>query len=154
MPDIQQLREQAAERKVAAQGKVAGARAEAERRKLLRDNPVPQYVEMPEQTGDAEEDSEKDLGALEFGFRKRMADEGRRFALATDSEYWSAICFNTREQKEAFFAALGVLDLGNGARYFDGNAIAQRMGINLPAGDPPARAGRKPDPTWVEFVKD
>lgn len=154
MADLTELRAAAKTSKDAARHRAEQARRDAELAKRLRANPVPQYVEMPEPTGDAELDSEKDLGELESGFRKRAADEGRRFALTTDSEYWGAICFQTRAQKEAFFAALGVLDLGLGARYFDGNAIAARLGIALPDESVPYRADKQPDPTWIEFVKE
>lgn len=151
--DATELREQARQRREGARQKAAAAKLESERQKALRANPVPQYVEMTEPSGDAEADSLKDLGELESGFRRRAADEGRRFALVTDSEYWGAICFRTRAQKEAFFGALGVLDLSIGARYFDGNAIAERLGIALPDESVPY-TDVKPDPAWAEFVKE
>lgn len=138
--------------KEAARRKVADAKRQVAERKALKENPIPQYVHMPDPTGDAEADSEKDLGELEQGFRRRAADEGRRFAMATDAEFWGAVCFHTREQRDAFFAALGAQPFGVGGRYFDGNALAEHMGIKLPEADPP-QALRKPDPAWVEFVK-
>lgn len=152
MPDIEAIKAAAVVNKDAARQKIAAARREAEDRKRLKANPVPQYVDMPEPIGDAEADSEKDLGALEQGFRKRAADENRRFAMVTDSEFWGAICFHTSEQRDAFFVALGVLDLSLGDRYFDGNAIAERLGIALPA-TPEFPGLKKPDPTWVKFTR-
>ena len=137
--------------KAAAMEKIAVVRKEARDRKARKAIPIPRYVDMPDPTGNAEIDSEKDLSELESGFRKRAADEGRRFALATDTEFWAAISFHTSEQRNAFFAALGVTDLSIGNRYFDGNAIAQRLGISLP--DTPEMPGVKtPDPTWIEFT--
>lgn len=153
MAGLTELRAAAKTSKDAARHRAEQARRDAELAKRLRANPVPQYVEMPEPTGNAEVDSEKDLGELEQGFRRRAADEGRRFALVTDSEFWGAICFRSRSQKDAFFAALGVLDLGIEERYFDGVAMAQRLGIDLPE-EPAPKPLRQPDPTWIEFVKE
>lgn len=152
-PDIQKLRAEAVAKKDRAQAKARVVKAEAIERKILKASPVPQYVEMPTLTGDAQTDSAAELTAVEEGFRKRASDESSRFALATDSEYWACLCFQTREQKNAFFAALNILDLGNGARYFDGVAVAKRMGIELPSADVPYKTSSKVDPTWIEFVK-
>jgi hypothetical protein len=137
--------------KDAAKAKAAEAKRDAAERRLRKATPTPQYVQMPEPTGDGEVDSAKDLSELEQGFRRRAADEGRRFAMATDSEFWGAVCFHTSEQRDAFFAALNIADLSIGGRYFDGNAIAERLGIKLPEADPPQKL-RKPDPAWVEFT--
>lgn len=139
--------------KAAAREKAQQAKRDAKRRVAKLKNPPPQYVNMPEPTGDAEVDSANDLGELERGFRRRAADERRRFALVTDSEFWGAICFQTRAQRDAFFVAIGAQPFGVGGRYFDGNAIAKMMGIELPQESVPFRADKQPDPTWVEFVK-
>lgn len=152
-PDRDAIRAQATARRDEARQRIEAARRSAQQAKLLRANPVPQYVDMPEPTGNAEVDSEKDLGELEQGFRRRAADEGRRFALVTDSEFWGAICFRSRAQKDTFFAALGVLDLAIEGRYFDGVAMAERLGIDLPQ-EPEIGAGKQPDPTWIEFVRE
>lgn len=48
---------------------------------------------------------------------------------ATDSEYWVAICFQTREQKEEFLRKARLIDLGD--KYLDGIAVARVMGIKL-----------------------
>jgi hypothetical protein len=142
----------AAKRKDAEQ-KIAAAKRDAAQRKVLKENPLPTYVEMPELTGDAEADSKADLDSLMTGFRKRAADESTRFALAVDGGYWAALCFQTREQKDAFLRALNIQDLGNAECYFDGCAVAKRLGIALPDADVPYNTGGKLDPTWVSFTK-
>lgn len=143
-PDIEAI-------KAKAKLKIADAKGAATTRKAYKANPMPKYVEMPEPTGDAEVDSLADLDAVQLGFRKRAADEGKRFALATDSEYWGVLCFQTREQRNAFFSALGIDDLAS--RYINGEEIAKKLGIELPEAAVPYKTSSKPDPAWVEFVK-
>lgn len=46
-----------------------------------------------------------------------------------DSEYWCAFAFESRDQKEAFLQALGLLELGD--KYLDGRAVAEKLGVNL-----------------------
>ena len=151
MADMDEKRAAAAAKKDAAKQKIEAAKRDIASRKLLKANPVPKYVVMPEPTGDAEEDSAADLDAVQSGFRKRAADEGNRFALATDAEYWSCICFQTRDQKEAFLAALDILKFGD--KYLDGQAVAKHLGIALPDAAVPYKTSAKPDPAWVEFTK-
>jgi len=140
-----------AAREVAKQ-QAAAARREAEEAKAALKKPVAKYVEMPAPTGDAETDSAADLDELQSGFRKRAADESARFALATDTEYWAALCFQTREQRDHFFAALKVRDIGIGGRFYDGCAVAKALGITLPSADVPYKPEPKPDPAWIEFL--
>ena len=72
--------------------------------------------------------------------KKAIAD---KIKLTTDSEYWAAVCFETRAQKEAFLKALDVFRQGD--KYLDGLEVARRMGIELPSGDFPYRSEAKPD---------
>ena len=48
------------------------------------------------------------LGRGRGGFRERTARETERFRLATDSEYWAALCFRRAAGAAAFAAALGL----------------------------------------------
>ena len=150
MADMQQARADAQAKKDAAKQKLEQAKRAAQEAKALKAHPVPQYVDIPDQTGDAEADSAADLDAVQEGFRKRAQDEGKRFALATDTEYWSCICFQTREQKEAFLAAIGVLKHGD--KYLDGALVAKALGIDLPPADVPYNTSARRDKAWEEFV--
>lgn len=134
-----------------ARQQVAATRRDIENMKLVKKNPVPALLNMPELSGDAEADSAADLTELQAGFRNRAAAESDRFALATDSEYWTCFCFQTREQKEHFLAALNILQFGD--RYLDGAQVAKVLGVTLPAANVPYKTSAKVDPTWVEFVK-
>lgn len=151
MVDLAKLKADALASKGIAKQKIEAARRDLAARKALKANPVPQYVEHAEQVGNAEIDSVADLDSVSAGFRKRAKDEGKRFALATDAEYWTCICFQTREQKEHFLAALDLLKFGD--RYLDGQEVAKQLGIELPEADVPYKTSSKVDPTWASFVK-
>lgn len=96
---------------------------------------APDPLESVEYTDNLETDSRAELDALAEGFRKRRARENDRFADATDSEYWFAVCFKNRRDKEAFLAAIKAGRLGD--KYLDGYALAKLLGVELPS-EPPA----------------
>ncbi len=83
-----------------------------------------------EPSGNIETDSETELNALQKGFQERAQKEADRFVLATDSEFWFAVCFESREQKELFLQALEWITLGD--KYLDGTELARQLGIPLP----------------------
>src|SRR5574343_2114133 len=62
-----------------------------------------------ESTGTFAGDTAAELSALEQGIKDRKAAEKARFRAATDSEYWVALCFTSRAEKEAFLVAAGLL---------------------------------------------
>lgn len=86
-------------------------------------------------TGELESDSDKEVSALLEGFQERAKREDERFRIATDSEFWFAVCFQSREQKEAFLQAMGWIQNGN--KYLDGITLANQAGITLPKVDLP-----------------
>ena len=63
------------------------------------------------------------------GFKGRAQVENQRFLDATDSEYWFAVCFQTREQKEEFLEKLKLMEIGD--KYLDGMEVAKALGIEL-----------------------
>lgn len=81
-------------------------------------------------TGDDEIDAKAELDAVAIAFRERREREQKRFERATDSEFWFAAVFHTREQKEAFLSALQLL--ADGDKYVDGVQLAKKLGITLP----------------------
>ena len=130
----------------------ATAKQKTKQRKKLKEQPNPQFVDMDsiEYTENPELDSELELDAVAKGFRERAKNETNRFALATDSEYWACICFQTREQKDAFLKALNLFNLGD--KYLDGQEVAEVLGIELPEADVPYNTSSKVDKAWLEFV--
>lgn len=78
---------------------------------------------------DYEVDAGEELDDSRRAFRERAAKEQERFAAVTDSEFWVAVCFATREHKEAFLAALYLHD----DKYVNGHELARQLGIDLPS---------------------
>lgn len=144
----QEIKQEAERKKIEAKQKAQLAKLAAKDAQARRK--APQYYEFPAQTGDPEVDSVADLTALEDGWRKKIGAEGKRFELATDSEYWACVCFQTREQKEAFLSAINVLWMGD--KYIDGQAVAEKLGISLPPADVPYNASEGVVNRWEEFT--
>lgn len=91
--------------------------------------PEPDPLKDVEYTGDLGADAATEFTALEQGYRDRAKNEADRFKRATDSEYWFAVCFTTREEKEAFLRAAGLSHLGD--KYLEGPAVAATLDIDL-----------------------
>lgn len=94
---------------------------------------------LEDQEQDAVEATATRVHRVESAFRKRAKGEQKRFDAATDSEYWVAICFQTREQKEEWLRKTGLAELGD--KYLDGHEVADAMGVEL----------AEPDPSWPEL---
>ena len=77
-----------------------------------------------------EKDIATETSILLQGFKDRAKQEAERFELATDTEFWFAVGFKSREQKELFLQAMNWLQYGD--KYLDGNRIARKAGISLP----------------------
>lgn len=155
-PDIEALKKAAKEKaeqaRASAKGAKAAAKIAAEDAKFRLKNPPPQFVEHAEPLDNMEAQSTQELNELQQGFRNRAKAEAERFDLVTDSEFWCCFCFQSRDQKEAFLAALKLLPLGD--KYIDGVRAAKELGIKLPSADVPYNAGEKGvDKKWLEFVK-
>lgn len=133
--------------------KAKKAKIEADMAKKLKINPNPTYIDLDNlpYTGNPESDSKMELDELQEAFRRRIKDESHRFALATDSEHWSCLCFQTREQADAFWQALDMSEYGG--KYIDGEVLAKKLGIELPSADVPYHIS-KADKTWSQFVED
>lgn len=70
------------------------------------------------------------ISEVENSFIKRAKTEKERFDLATDSEYWVCLCFQSREQVEAFIEKSGWGEKTD--KYIDGQEVASRLNISLP----------------------
>ena len=73
------------------------------------------------------DETSAELTELQQAFRARRDQEAGRFRAATDSEFWFAVCFESRAEKEAFLRAAGLFECGD--KYLDGRAVAERLGI-------------------------
>ena len=136
----------------AARQKIEAAKRASADRKILKKSPPPILVEQIEPSGNPEADSAADLDALQQGFRNRAKAENDRFALATDSEYWTCLCFQTREQKDHFLSVLKILEFGD--KYLDGRLVAERLGVKLPESQVPYKPEPKLDKDWLSITKE
>jgi len=86
------------------------------------ESPVPDPLANVEYTDDLAVDAASELSALEQGYRQRAKMEASRFKDATDSEFWFAVCFHNREEKEAFLQEFKLAKLGD--KYLAGAKVA------------------------------
>ena len=105
-------------------------------------------AELPE--GTLQDDYEYELNEVQTAFKARAKAEEIRFELATDSEYWTCLCFQTREQAEAFAAAVSWLTPGD--KYVDGVQVARALGIELPAAKVPYNTSSKKDRKLIDLT--
>lgn len=61
--------------------------------------------------------------------QRNRPKERQRRKDATDSEFWFAVCFETREQKEEFLRAVGLWEHGD--KYLNGRVVAKKLGVEL-----------------------
>ena len=76
-------------------------------------------------------DAAREMTALQEGFAKRAKAEKDRFVKATDTEYWFAVCFNSRDDKEAFLKAVKANKNVMGDKYLDGYKLARLLGVEM-----------------------
>jgi hypothetical protein len=86
---------------------------------------VPDPLAGVEYTGNLEHDMGADLAAMDTAYRDRAAREEARREDATDSEFWVALAFATRDEKEAFLKEFKLSGLGD--KYLDGRAVARLL---------------------------
>ena len=84
-----------------------------------------------EYTDDLAKDCASEMSALQKGFADRAKKERDRKRRATDSEFWFAVCFESREEKEAFLKAAKISKRLMGDKYIDGKKMAQVLGIEM-----------------------
>ena len=68
-----------------------------------------------------EQSSAEEIGEAEAAFRDRIAKEDKRRQAATDSEFWFAVYFPTREAKDKFLRDYGLDRVGD--KYLDGRQV-------------------------------
>lgn len=102
-----------------------------------------------EYTGNAEVDSKRELNAFEQAAKAALQREKDARADMFDTEYFACICFQSRDQKEAFLSALGLLEHGD--KYLDGYEVAEKVGVVLPPAGKVVRENRIHS-GWNEFL--
>jgi len=135
------------------------------RRPRIPSPPVPNPIAKVRQTGDPEKDRRKELEALKESFppERQLDEKHARFAQATqsqmqrqlqalDNEYYFVVCFQTREQRDAFLRAKGWYDLLERFVYIDGNDLALNERIRLPHATQVHNAIQKPNKRLVDLA--
>lgn len=84
-----------------------------------------------------ETDADDEQSEVLTGFRQRAKRDDNRYWDAVDSEFWVAVCFQSREQKEEFLTKVGLI--ADGDKYLDGMLVAEKLGVILetPIESPP-----------------
>ena len=98
-----------------------------------------------------EKDCTEELGALEASFRDRMNAENKRFRDMCDTEYWFAVCFSSREQKDEFLEKIG---LDTSGKYIDGKALAMAFRRSIRTPDLEFAGIRPYDKDYIARSKD
>ncbi|WP_152353313.1 hypothetical protein [Brachybacterium subflavum] len=75
-----------------------------------------------------------EVAAIESAYVTRRRDEDRRKRDATDSEYWFAVAFSSRAEKESFLRAIGADPDVYGDKYLSGPALAALLGVEVDGG--------------------
>lgn len=104
-----------------------------------------------EYTGNAEVDSKAELNEFQKQAKEELRREKKRQDEMFDSEFWLAIYFQNRSQKESFLAGLALLIESAGDKYIDGQLLAAKLGIELPKASE-IKAQNKISATWNEFI--
>ena len=76
-------------------------------------------TEKPKKT--LEQSCAEEVDEVAQAFRDRIAKEDKRRKAAVDSEFWCALCFASREEKERFLRKYGLDRVGD--KYLDGRAV-------------------------------
>lgn len=72
-------------------------------------------------TGDLETDAKAELTAAQAAFRDRASTYKKQRLLVEDSEFWVAVCFRTRTDKEQFLRNHNLIQLGD--KYLNGYLV-------------------------------
>lgn len=81
-----------------------------------------------EYTGNLEQDAKAELTAAQAAFRDRATTYRKQRLLVEDSEFWIAVCFRTREDKERFLADHNLTHLGD--KYLNGYLVDEALNEN------------------------
>lgn len=58
-----------------------------------------------------------------------MKKQSRLYDEQNDTEFWFAVYFATRDEKESFLRAVKLIDHGD--KYIDGRVFAETLGVKL-----------------------
>lgn len=82
-----------------------------------------------EYTGDMERDAEEEISEALKAIKEEKRQRREAFRIIVDPEFWFAVCFQSREQKEEFLKLVDWYRLGD--KYLDGLELADMLGVEL-----------------------
>ena len=80
-------------------------------------------------TKSLEESCRDEIGEAEQAFRDRLGKEDARKRMATDSEFWFAVYFQSRAEKEMFLRKYGLAKIGD--KYLSGSMVDNMLSARL-----------------------
>lgn len=91
--------------------------------------PTPNPLDAIEIEGTPEERADAEVEAARQHFFDEKHKRRDQYRTQLDHEFWVAICFQNRAQKEKFLSLLGLTDLGD--KYIDGLKVAERLNVPI-----------------------
>ena len=99
--------------------------------------------DTPPDTGEScEAESEREISETLKAFRADAARDDARIADATQTEFWTAVIFQSQAQRDEFWRKLKATRLVDD-QYIDGLDLAKLLGIELETPIPAAKKPRK-----------
>lgn len=81
------------------------------------------------QSGEVERDAADEISAALRAIIEQKRAMREVYRTTTDPEYWFAVCFQSREQKEEFLRLAGWEEMGD--KYLDGLRLAARLNVPI-----------------------
>lgn len=89
---------------------------------------VAQFNDLAD-TGDLEGNVEAELGVALDVLLANKKGKNELYRIANDDEFWFAVCFQSKEQKDTFLELAGWAAIGD--KYLDGLAVAKRLDVAI-----------------------
>lgn len=110
-------------------------------------------AQMAEVEGESPEaHGKRVMNVAQQAFADRAKREQERMLDAVDSEYWVALCFQNRAQKEQFLHLAKLIHLGD--KYLDGWEVCKILGIPLDRVERKFNISDKLDPTYAGLARE
>lgn len=81
------------------------------------------------QENDLEHSADSEMSEILRQLKEKRKAQADTFRVARDPEYWVALCFQSREQKDEFLQKIGWADLGD--KYLNGLEVCRRANVDI-----------------------
>lgn len=96
-------------------------------------------------------DTKRVLTDVQKAWNEQAKREQKIFMDEGDSEFWFAVCFCTRDDKEAFLKHFDLLRGGD--KYLSGYDFAERFGLKLKRPAAPRKVAFQPKKRWLGLAQ-